>query len=93
MAWYYKDGDEDVGPIDKAQLQTLYKTQKINVDTPVRNGEQTEWRPLKEWVGKKQKAAVAPPKRPPAEAAAEPPRPSPPPARRPLQTPPPQGMD
>jgi uncharacterized RDD family membrane protein YckC len=43
MNWYYALGDQQIGPISKAELQALVKTKKINSDTRV-------WRPgMKEW--------------------------------------------
>jgi uncharacterized RDD family membrane protein YckC len=96
MTWYYKDGDKDVGPIEKTQLQSLYKEKKINANTLVRYGDHAEWRPLKEWVGKKKTTAAAPPQAPPSKTAAAPSNemPSSPPPGTPLSaSPPPQGMD
>ncbi|PID40670.1 MAG: hypothetical protein CR984_02010 [Proteobacteria bacterium] len=61
MAWYYKDGENDIGPIDKSQLQALFKQKKINAATLIRNANKGQWRPLKEWVGPKKEDAAKPP--------------------------------
>jgi uncharacterized RDD family membrane protein YckC len=67
MAWYYKHGDQEMGPVGKADLQALIKAKKISGKTLVRNTEADQWRPLAEMVRKKPAAAVSPPPPPPQE--------------------------
>ena len=94
MAWYYKDGEQAVGPIDKAQLQQLIKAGKINAQTAVRRADGDAWQPLVVWIKGKQppKAVSASSENaPPAAAKATPPdkkTPPPPPAGRPPARPP-----
>ncbi len=43
MTWYYAVGDQQVGPVSKADLQALIRTKRVNARTRV-------WRPgMKEW--------------------------------------------
>ncbi len=67
MAWYYKDGNQEFGPVGKAELQQLIKTRKVNAKTLVRSVESDRWRPLAELVrGNAQaKQSPAPPPPPP----------------------------
>ncbi|GAB6908291.1 RDD domain containing protein [Desulfosarcina cetonica] len=85
MAWYYKEGDNEAGPVDKVRLQALYKEKKIDADTLVRDENQTQWKPLKEWFGKKPKAATPPepPSRPAPPAQAHQPNDNPQPGNGP----------
>jgi uncharacterized RDD family membrane protein YckC len=61
MAWYYKHGDQEMGPVGKADLQALIKAKKISGKTLVRSAEADQWRPLAEMVRKKPAAAASPP--------------------------------
>ncbi len=65
MAWYYKHGDQEMGPVDKADLQALIKAKKISGKTLVRSADTDQWRPLSEMVRKKPTPAAPPP--PPTE--------------------------
>jgi uncharacterized RDD family membrane protein YckC len=65
MAWYYKDGEQEMGPVEKAELQILIKSQKVNARTLVREAQTDQWRPLADWVGRKSQSAQTPP--PPPE--------------------------
>jgi hypothetical protein len=64
MTWYYKDGEQEIGPVSKAQLQELINTKRINAKTLARNESMQDWRPLGEMV--RGGAAAAPPAKPPA---------------------------
>jgi uncharacterized RDD family membrane protein YckC len=81
MQWYYKDGDNEIGPVDKNRLKALYQEKQIHADTPVRNDNQGQWKPLKEWTQKKETAAAAAPEGvenqppPPSSSTAMPPAP------------------
>ncbi len=90
MAWYYKDGDQKIGPVDKAELQRLIKARQIGSQTLIRNADAEEWRPLAELVkGKKpRKAAPPPPEDSPAPEAASPPPEAPEPPETPAAPPP-----
>jgi len=65
MAWYYKDGDREIGPVSKAELQQLIKTKKVNARTLVRSVESDRWRPLVELVRGKTQAKQSPAPPPP----------------------------
>ena len=43
MQLYYADGDRQIGPIDKAELQSLIKAKKIDSKTLVWQPGMTEW--------------------------------------------------
>jgi len=68
MAWYYKDGDQEIGPVDKAELQKLVKAKKVGPKTLVRSEQMDEWQPLANMVRPKTKTAPPPPA-PPKEAS------------------------
>ena len=65
MAWYYKAGDQEIGPVSKAELQQLIKDKKINAKTLVRSTQMDQWRPLAEIVRGQGKAKPASPPPPP----------------------------
>lgn len=69
MAWYYKDGDQEVGPVEKEKLQDLIKAKHIDRETLVRSQTMQEWKPLADFVRNKKQAASDPPAS--AEAAAQ----------------------
>lgn len=46
MDWYYAAGDQQVGPIGKAELQALVKAKKINAQTRVWRTGMKEWQEL-----------------------------------------------
>lgn len=78
MTWYYKEGEQEVGPVDKAQLQALIHAKRINAKTLIRNESMSDWRPLAEMV-RGGTTASAPAQHPPAApvpAAAPPAAPS-----------------
>jgi uncharacterized RDD family membrane protein YckC len=82
MSWYYKDGEQEIGPVTKAQLQELIHAKRINGKTLVRNASSNDWRPLAEMARTKAPAnadvsqAPPPPAMPPAPPAAAPPEPA-----------------
>jgi uncharacterized RDD family membrane protein YckC len=55
MAWYYKDGDEEVGPVEKDELQALVKSKRIDANTRVRSSTMKDWKRLVDVVRKKEK--------------------------------------
>jgi uncharacterized RDD family membrane protein YckC len=72
MAWYYKDGEQEIGPVTKAELQQLIKMKKVHGKTPVRSVESDQWRPLVELVrGKSQVKQSAAPPPPPVHKSRE----------------------
>lgn len=79
MPWYYKDGDSQVGPVSKAQLQQLLKAGTIDANTLLRRADSDQWQPLAAWVKSRSK-----PEPPPSAAAprksSEPLKPSGPPS-------------
>jgi uncharacterized RDD family membrane protein YckC len=82
MSWYYKEGEQEIGPVTKAQLQELIHAKRINGKTLVRNASSNDWRPLAEMARTKAPAnadagqAPAPPIMPPVPPAAAPPEPA-----------------
>ena len=46
MDWYDAVGDQQVGPISKAELQALVKAKKINAQTRVWRTGMKEWQEL-----------------------------------------------
>jgi len=73
MAWYYKDGDQQIGPVNKTELQQLIKNKKVTGKTLVRNVESNQWHPLVELVrGKSQAVQSQAPPPPPVQEARDP---------------------
>ena len=50
MSWYYMDGETEIGPIEKADLQQLVKSKKIDGKTLIRSANSQEWIPLAQMV-------------------------------------------
>lgn len=69
MAWYYKDGDQEVGPVEKEELQELIKTKRIGRETLVRSSTMNEWKPLADVTRRKTKPESDQPA--PAEASSQ----------------------
>ncbi|MCP4748665.1 MAG: RDD family protein [Desulfobacteraceae bacterium] len=62
MPWYYKDGETQIGPIEKKDLQQLFKEKKINSQTLIRKADHQDWKPLAEFeLPKKPQDAQEPP--------------------------------
>lgn len=62
MVWYYKVGDQENGPVSKAELQSLIKTNGVNAQSLVRSVEMDDWCPLIDVVrGKVGKPQSPPP--------------------------------
>ena len=74
MTWYYKEGDQAVGPVGKKDLQALINAKRINGRTLVRSRAMTQWAPLADVVsGKsKQPGATPPPSPEPSQTAEDP---------------------
>ncbi len=77
MAWYYKEGDQQIGPVTKSELQALIKTKRIDGKTLVRGENDDRWRPLIDLVKSKPKpvqtSAPAEPSPPPPPSSPVPP--------------------
>lgn len=58
--WYYKDGDKEIGPVDKDELQQLLNDRTISGETLVRGIRVAHWRPLKELATGKKPQRVSP---------------------------------
>jgi uncharacterized RDD family membrane protein YckC len=71
MAWYYKDGELEIGPVGKPELQDLLKKKVINGKTLIRSANSQEWKLLAEMVsaGKSNAQAQQPPSPPGAGPA------------------------
>lgn len=72
MVWYYRDSDQEIGPVSKAELQNLVKSKQVSAQTLVRSVEMTEWVPLIDVVRGKAGQPQTPPPPPLNTAAAEP---------------------
>ena len=59
MNLYYADGDRQVGPIDKAELQALIKSKKIDSKTLVWQPGMVEWQALGLFVRRKTQGSKA----------------------------------
>jgi uncharacterized RDD family membrane protein YckC len=59
MNLYYADGDRQVGPIDKTELQSLIKAKKINSKTLVWHPGMPEWQALGLFVRRKTQGAAS----------------------------------
>ena len=73
MVWYYRDNDQEVGPVSKAELQGLVKSKRVSAQTLVRSVEMTEWVPLIDVVRGKAGQPQSPPP-PPLNAASDEPQ-------------------
>lgn len=68
MVWYYRESDQEIGPVSKADLQTLIQSKQVNAQTMVRSVEMTDWVPLIDVVQGKVQGSTPPPA-PPANDA------------------------
>ena len=68
MVWYYKVGDQENGPVSKAELQALVKTKAISARTMVKSIEMDRWFPLIDVVRGKVVQPQTPPPPPPDDA-------------------------
>ena len=69
MVWYYRDSDQEKGPVSKAELQALVKSKQVSAQTLVKSVEMTDWVPLIDVVRGKAGQPQSPPP-PPADAPA-----------------------
>jgi hypothetical protein len=67
MTWYYKDGEQEIGPVSKSDLQALIHAKRINAKTLVRSESTNDWRPLGEMV-RNRASASGPATPPPAQS-------------------------
>jgi uncharacterized RDD family membrane protein YckC len=90
MAWYYKDGEQEIGPVSKGELQALIHAKRINAKTLVRNESMNDWRPLGEMVrgGASAPSPATPPPAPEPVPPAAPSSAAPPPVMLSPETPP-----
>lgn len=65
MVWYYRDGDQEIGPVSKADLQNLVKSKQVSAQTLVKSVEMTDWVPLIDVVRGKAGQPPSPPSPPP----------------------------
>ena len=56
MTWYYKDGNREIGPISKEDLQALINDKKIDRQTLVRRGAMDAWAPMAQFAREESKA-------------------------------------
>ncbi len=70
MVWYYRDNDQEIGPVSKAELQTLVKSKQVSAQTLVKSVEMTDWIPLIDVVRGKTAKPQAPPPPPPEDSVA-----------------------
>lgn len=85
MSWYYKDGEQEIGPVNKAELKKLIQSKQIDGDTMIRSASGNAWKPLAERVrpaaaenehAQEQPQRTAPPQ-PPAPPVPTAPQPKP----------------
>jgi uncharacterized membrane protein YjgN (DUF898 family) len=55
MKWFYKDGDQEIGPISKADIQNLIHARRITAETLIRREDMDGWQPLAKMVRSKSK--------------------------------------
>lgn len=67
MVWYYRDSDQEIGPVSKAELQDLVKSKQVSAQTLVKSVEMTDWVPLIDVVRGK---VSQPPSPPPTDTVA-----------------------
>ena len=60
MNLYYADGEQQVGPIDKGELQTLIKAKKVNAKTLVWQDGMESWQELGVYVRSRRKKSTRP---------------------------------
>ncbi len=65
MAWYYMDGDQQKGPVSKADLQALIKSRQVGPQTLVKNVQMDDWVTLKDAARGKAKPSPSPSPPPP----------------------------
>jgi uncharacterized RDD family membrane protein YckC len=66
MVWYYKVGEQEKGPVSKAELQALVRSKAVGSQTMVKSIEMDSWFPLIDVVRGK---AASPPSPPPPDDA------------------------
>ncbi len=76
MVWYYRDSDQEIGPVSKAELQNLVKSKQVSAQTLVKSVEMTDWVPLIDVVrGNVGQPQTPPPPPPPLNTPAVDPTP------------------
>ncbi len=48
MSWFYRDGDKEVGPLGKAEMQEAVRAGQITDDTLVRGERSSQWKTLRQ---------------------------------------------
>jgi len=71
MVWYYRDSDQEIGPVSKAELQNLVKSKQVSAQTLVKSVEMMDWVPLIDVVRGKVGQPQSPPTPPENTAAFE----------------------
>ncbi len=69
MVWYYRESDQEIGPVSKAELQNLVKSKQVSANTLVKSVEMADWVPLIDVVRGKAGQPQSPPP-PPSDAPA-----------------------
>ncbi len=69
MVWYYRESDQEIGPVSKSELQNLVKSKQVSAQTLVKSVEMADWVPLIDVVRGKVEQPQSPPP-PPEEAPA-----------------------
>lgn len=60
MMWFYRDGDQEIGPISKEKMQSLIHAKIITGQTMIRNEQTDQWRLLAEMMRAKVPGSVPP---------------------------------
>ena len=66
MNLYYADGDRQIGPVGKSELQTLIKSKRVNAKTLVRQSGKDQWQELGVFIRRKTRGGD-PPQPPPVQ--------------------------
>lgn len=77
MKWFYKDGEQEFGPLSKDDIQRLINSKQITLNTLVRREDINQWRPLSKLVrSKTENREKKPPARKPQPSIRQSPPPS-----------------
>jgi uncharacterized membrane protein YjgN (DUF898 family) len=64
MEWFYKDGDQEIGPISQEKLQELINAKRVTRDTLARNTKMDEWQQLSIFMKPKSQSSTNQPPSP-----------------------------
>jgi uncharacterized membrane protein YjgN (DUF898 family) len=53
--WYYKEGNQEIGPVSKNDLQTMIHSRRISLETLIRREDKEIWKPLSDMIRRRSK--------------------------------------